>query len=182
MLTLTIPPVESFDEATSEFINFEGATIQLEHSLVSLSKWESKFEKPFLSTEVKTDKEVLYYIKAMTLTEDTPPEVYSRLTNNNFKQINEYIDSKMSATWFTEKKNTNTSKEIITAEVLYYWMIALTIPFECQYWHLSRLFTLIKVCNEKNDTGKKQKMSRSELAARNRTLNEQRKAQLKTSG
>lgn len=182
MLSITIKAVELFDETSQEFITTEDVILQLEHSLVSLSKWEGIWEKPFLSDKPKSDKETLDYIKCMTLSEDISPDVYYRLSNANIKEISNYIDAKMSATWFNESKMQVGSRnsEVITAEIIYYWMISLNIPFECQLWHLNKLLTLIKVCNQKNAPAKK--MGRQELNAQNRALNEARKAELNTNG
>lgn len=180
MLTIVVPGIELFDEATQEFVNADGFVLELEHSLISLSKWESKYEKPFLTKDNKTNEEVTEYIKAMILNPNFPPEVISRLSQENMDLITKYLDSKMSATWFSDTKVTPKNREIITAELIYYWMISLNIPMECQYWHLNRLFTLIKIFNVKNATPKK--MSRSEIVARNRELNAQRKAKYGTSG
>jgi hypothetical protein len=183
MLTIKLDSVELFDEILQEFINTEETTLQLEHSLVSLSKWESFWEKPFLSSEDKTNEEVLHYIKCMNLSENTPKDLYNRLSSANVKEISDYIDSKMSATWFNEaavKTGGPFNREIITAEIIYYWMISLNIPFECQYWHLNKLLTLVKVCNLKNTPPKK--MGRQEMLSRNKALNEARKAQHNTKG
>lgn len=179
MLTLAIPMSEGYDEENEEFVETDEVVIQLEHSLVSLSKWESFFEKPFLSTTEKTADEIFWYIRTMTLTPDVPPEVFNNLTEKNIIEIDEYMNSKQTATWFNES-NQERSREIITAEIIYYWMVALQIPFECQYWHLNRLLTLVRVCNQKN--APKKKMTDAEIRQRNRELNEQRRRELKTTG
>lgn len=180
MLALTVLGAELFDEENAVFTYAEGFVLELEHSLVSLSKWESKHEKPFLAKEAKTDEEVLSYVEAMVLTPNPPPDFLKKLSRDNFDEINRYIDAKMTATWFAEQPNAPRTREIITAELIYYWMLSFTIPVECETWHLNRLFTLIKICNVKNS--KPTKMSRAEAAARNRELNAQRKAQLGTQG
>lgn len=179
MFKIIIPDSEHYDEATSSFVTLPGGELELEHSLVSISKWESMWEKPFLGSDEKTDEETFSYVKHMTLNEVEDESIYFRLTSKNLTDINAYINKKMTATWFRERP-AGKSREIVTSELIYYWMISLNIPLECETWHLNRLFTLIKVCNEKNAPSKK--MSRNEIAARNRALNEQRKAQLKTRG
>ena len=182
MLPITIKANELFDDNTGEFIAVKEQTLQLEHSLVSLSKWESKWHKPFLDTLEKgllTLDETIDYIKFMTLTPNVNENVYKFIDQSHMNEINKYISNPMTATTFS-KTNTSGSKEIVTAELIYYSMIALNIPFECQKWHLNRLLTLIKVCNIKNQPPKK--MSRSELMSRNAALNAARRKQLNTKG
>ena len=180
MLRITIPAVEQWDEAKQEFIYTKEQTLSLEHSLVSLSKWESKWCKPFLTKQEKTFEETLDYIKCMTLTQNVDPEVYNYLTNGNIKEINEYIEAPMTATYFSDEKTSKISREQVTAELIYYWMIALNIPFECQKWHLNRLLTLIKVCNIKNQPPKKR--SKKDIMSRNAALNAARRKRLNTKG
>jgi hypothetical protein len=185
MLQITIPEavVEEFDERTNEFVYTtvcKEQTLQLEHSLVSLSKWESKWCKSFLSKNKKTDEELIDYIKCMTITQNVNPEVYQHLTPENFKQIDAYIAAPMTATVFSEDKSSKGSREVVTSELVYYWMIALNIPFECQKWHLNRLLTLIRVCNIKNAPPKKR--SKHDIMRGNAALNAARRKQLNTRG
>ena len=154
MLTVTIPAREMFDEKTGTFFTTKKQTLQLEHSLVSISKWESKWHKAFLNKEPKTFAQTIDYIKCMTITQNVDPLVYNRLTRSNFDEIHKYIEAPMTATTFYENLQKGRSKEIVTAELIYYWMIALNIPFECQKWHLNRLLTLIRVCEVKNNPPK----------------------------
>ena len=181
MLRLVVPiSPEGWDEQKEEFVEAKTQVLQLEHSLVSLSKWESKWCKPFLSEGSKTEEEILDYIKYMTLTQNVNPDVYSHLTAENFKQIDAYINAPMTATTFSENKGGRNKREVITAELIYYWMIALTIPFECQKWHLNRLLTLIRVCNIKNQPPKKR--SRRDTASSYAQLNAARRKQLNSKG
>jgi hypothetical protein len=148
-----------------------------------LSKWESHFEKPFLNAEEKTEEEVLFYIeKCMLRTKNPQGEIFQKLSKNNYDAVQDYINAKRSATWFKETKDrpTGGSRQIITAAVIYGWMVHLRIPFETQHWHLNELFTLIKVCNEQTKTPTK--VSRSEAARQQAELNAQRKKQLGTRG
>lgn len=180
MLQITIPAVELFDEYRNEFVSTKEQTLQLEHSLVSLDKWESKWCKPFLSKQDKTPEELLDYVKCMTITQNVDPNVYYFLTDDNLREINSYIEAPMTATTFSDDKNAKKDREIITAELIYYWMIALNIPFECRKWHLNKLLTLVKVCNIKNQPPKK--TSKKDLLSRNAALNAARRKQYNTSG
>lgn len=179
MLKITIDMGDGFDEATNRFVDGATVTLELEHSLVSLSKWESKFEKPFLGRESKTSAETLAYIEAMILTPNFSPEVFSKLSSENIAEINEYIGAKMTATTINSRDQ-RPSRQVITSELIYYWMVAMNIPFECQYWHLNRLLMLVRVCNEMNKPQKK--MSKRDLMDRNRSLNAQRRAASGSSG
>lgn len=178
-LEVTVAP-DGWDEATETFIYAQTVTLQLEHSLVSLSKWESKWCKSFLSKNEKTPEETFDYIKCMTITEGVDPDVYNHLTNQHIQQINKYIEAPMTATYFSDQKNGGGSREVITSELIYYWMIALQIPFECQYWHLNRLLTLVRVCNIKNQPPKK--MSKRDITSRNAALNAARRKQMNSRG
>lgn len=181
MLQITIPSRELWDESRDEFVITKEQTLQLEHSLISISKWESKWQKAFLTKQEKTLEESIDYIKCMTLNQNIDPSVYNYLTNDNIRQINAYIDSPMTATYFSEEKSGKGGHgEQITSELIYYWMIALQIPFECQKWHLNRLLTLVRVCNIKNQPPKKR--SRREIMSRNAALNAARRKQMNTRG
>lgn len=179
MLTIKIPDQEFFNEETQEFFTMKGQTLQLEHSLVSLSKWESKWNKPFLSKEDKTVEETMDYIKCMTITQNPKPHIYNLLTDKNILEIKNYIDAPMTATTFSNV-NQGHSREIVTSELIYYWMISLNIPMKCEKWHLNRLLTLIRVCNIKNGPAKK--MSKKEIMSRNAALNAARRKKLNTKG
>jgi len=178
VLTLQVKLLEKYNESTKEFISTL-FTVELEHSLVSLSKWESNFQKPFLGAD-QTPEEILWYIKSMIITPDVPPILFDRLSEEHFKAINDYINAPMTATTFKDSGSKSNSREVITAEIIYYWMITFQIPIEFQHWHLNRLLTLIKVVNLKNSP--KKKMSPQEVARRQRELNEQRRAQMNTRG
>lgn len=180
MLEIIIPATEQWDEKNQEFITSKEQILRLEHSLVSLSKWESKWCKPFLSKENRTMEETIDYIKCMTLTQNVDDHVYNLLTIDNIKKVNEYISAPMTATTFSDSNKKGGGNEIITSELIYYWMISLNIPFECQKWHLNKLFTLIKVCSIKNQPPKK--MSKKDIMSRNAALNAARRKQMNTKG
>lgn len=180
MLTITIPATEEFNESTGEFLYSREQTLQMEHSLLSISKWESKWCKPFLSKQDKTYEETIDYIKCMTLSKNIDDSIYRCLTQENLEAINEYIGAPMTATYFSNHERGGRNSEQITSELIYYWMITLQIPFECQKWHINRLLTLIRVCNVKNQPPKK--MSKREIMSRNAALNAARKQQMNTKG
>lgn len=178
-LTIRVPEKEFFDPAKNEFVEVRETTLILEHSLISVTKWESKWHKPYLSREEKTKEEVLDYIRCMTLN-SVDPNVYYALSDSNISEIVEYIKNPMTATTF-KKENKRLSREIITNELIYYWMTALNIPFDpCQKWHLSRLLTLIEVCSIKNQPPKN--MSKSDVMRQYKSLNAQRRARLHSKG
>lgn len=179
MLKITIPAIEKYDEVKNEFITSKESILQLEHSLVSLSKWESKWHKSFLSQDDKSVEETIDYIRCMTITQNVQEEVYACLTNDNMNKVRDYIKDDMTATTIFNDNNT-INREIITAEIIYYWMIALNIPFDCQKWHLNKLLTLINVCNIKNSPPKK--MSNQDLMSRNSQLNAARRKAMNTKG
>ncbi len=180
MLKLTIEATEMYDDVNEEFITIPKTILSLEHSLISLSKWESKWCVPFLSSKDKTEAQTIDYVRCMTLTQNVNEEVYKSLTTINFDEINSYIEQPMTATTIKNDAMKKTSREIITAELIYYWMVAFNIPFECQKWHLNKLLTLINVCSIKQTPPKQ--MGKSSALKANSALNAQRKAALGTRG
>jgi len=180
MLILTVPGRDLYDEAKEEFISQEPFTLELEHSLVSLSKWESKFRKPFLAANEKSQTELLGYIECMILDPVYPKDVVRRFSSKNMEEVKDYIESPEIATTFGEMPKKNVRGEVVTSELIYYWLVTFNIPFEVERWHLNRLFSLVRICNIKNQ--KPDKTSKNDTARRYRELNAQRKTQLNTSG
>lgn len=180
MLTITVPGDEVYDESTGLLSTVNDVHLELEHSLVSLSKWEQMYEKSFLAATEKSDEEVLAYIECMITTTNYPLGVMYNLTQDNLDEINNYINAKMTATTFHEPPGAPKTREVITSELIYYWMTVFNIPFECERWHLNRLFTLIRVCNIKQEKPKKQ--SRATAAQQRAELNAKRRAELGTKG
>jgi len=180
MLSITVGATESFDEAEGKFVSTGGTVVELEHSLVSLSKWEAIHEKPFLGKSSKSPEELLSYVSCMLVTKNPAGNFPDNLSKENLEAINEYINAKMTATWFSEQPGAPQTREVITAELIYYWMTVFQIPFECENWHLNRLFTLIRICNVKQS--KPKKMSQAEAARQRAELNAARRAQYGTSG
>lgn len=183
MLQITVPAVELYDDANNEFIYLEERTLQLEHSLASLSKWESKWCKPFITkANDKTNEEVIDYIKCMTLTPNVDPDVYIRLSKSNYEEIENYINAPMTATTFKKLPGGGRrGSETVTAEIIYWWMISLNIPMQWEERHLNSLLTLIRVCNDKNNPSKK-KMSSREIASQYASLNAARMQQFNSKG
>lgn len=179
MLKLVIPECENWNNEKGEFIYTRGGTIYLEHSLVSISKWESKWKTPFLSNNKKTTEEILDYINCMSLNGDIS-EIIEGLSSENMSEISDYISDSMTATWFSEDNEKSSSSEQITSELIYYWMFSSGIPLECEKWHLNRLLTLIRIFSVKNKPPKK--MGRNDILSRNRQLNEARRNKFNTRG
>lgn len=187
MLKITIPAREWYDEEKEEFLYSKEHKLQLEHSLISISKWESKWEKPFLEPRPdspgKSLEETIDYARCMCLNPNVDPEVFLELTNENIQEINQYINAKMTATWFTEygsKQIGPGNIKVITSEVIYAWMVQYGIPAEYQKWHLNRLLTLIRVLNNMN--GEQQKMSKNDILKRNAALNAARRKKFNSKG
>lgn len=179
-IKITIPPIEVYDEVKNEFITFKEQTLTFEHSLVSLSKWEAKWHKPFIDNSKNiTPEELEDYIKFMTLTQNVDERIYKYLPASVYAQLTKYMEDPMTATWFSKSKRRG-GRQVVTAEIIYYWMIQLNIPFECRKWHLNSLLTLIRVCNEKNQPPKR--MSKKEQMAQQRSLNAARRAAMHTRG
>lgn len=181
MLHIKVPAREFYDESIGEFVYVDEQTLVMEHSLISISKWEAKWKKPYLSNDQKTKEELFDYLKCMTVKPSkVDPMVYRALSKENLKDIYDYIQDPMTATTINEPKQSG-RKEVLTSEVIYYYMIAQNIPIELEKWHINRLITLIKVCAIKNNPNQK-KMSRSAIAKQNRALNAARKAKYRTKG
>lgn len=188
MLNIVIPGVEYFDEKQNCFVEVKTTKLQLEHSLFSIEKWEAKWHKPFYNwSEEKTEEERIDYIRCMTITQNVDPKIYHLIPNQVKKQIEEYMNDPMTATWFRKEEGKPRNREVITSEIIYWWMFAQGIPLECQKWHINRLLTQIRVCSEKNKessdpkSGKRKRMSRKSLADR-KSLNQSRKSELNSRG
>lgn len=180
MLEIVIPDTELFDESTMEFRQVKSTVLRLEHSLVSVSKWEAKWKIPFLTKDRKTVEQTIDYIRCMTINQKSVnPETYRALTNEHINMVNEYISTDQTATTFNDANNP-VSREIITSEVIYFWMSQYNIPMECQKWHLSRLLTLLRIAGIKNSPEKK--MPRNAIYSRNRALNAARRKAHRTKG
>lgn len=180
MLKIIIEGDELYDEEKNEFTTIVVGALEFEHSLLSVSKWEAKYQKPFLSAGEKTREEAIGYLEAMLMTPGVDPDVLETISSSALDKVNEYIDSPQSATTFGEMPTRRGPSEVITSELIYFWMVSFNIPFECERWHLNRLFALIRICNIKNSPPKK--MSKTERALQMRELNEKRRRELGTTG
>lgn len=180
MLRITIPSSDLWDEVKNEFIHTKEQQLSLEHSLVSVSKWEAKWRKPFLSGKAMSLEETEDYVRCMTVTQNVSDDIYLHIPNDILSQICRYIEAPMTATWFGNEDKPNTCRKIITSELIYCRMIALGIPFECEKWHLNRLLTLIRVCSEENKPRKKQ--NTRDIYSRNAALNAARRKRLGSKG
>lgn len=178
MLEIAIKESEAWDEARQVFVYTKPCILTLEHSLISVSKWESKWHKPYLSAKQLSREESVDYVRCMTIGRVLDDSVYNFLTVDDFKKINAYVTDPMSATYF-KKSGGYGSNEKIVSELIYYWMIALGIPFECEKWHLNRLLALIQVCNRKSNPTK---LSAKEAAERNAAINKARRAAAHSKG
>ena len=176
MLQIVVPAGEFFDERTERFIQSNGVILQLEHSLLSVSKWESKWKKPWLSKEDnKTPEENLDYIRCMTINKNVDPLAYYCISPEDMERITQYIYDDMTATTFySYKKTIEEANDVITSEIIYYWMVAANIPFEAEKWHLNRLITLIRVCSHNNNPNK-EKLTKADIYARNKAWNAARR-------
>lgn len=180
MLQIYVPEKEIYDEEHNEFLYIKGRELHLEHSLISISKWESKWKKPYLSNEKRTNEEIIDYVRCMTIDKSVDYYLYYALTTENFNEISNYIGDSMTATWFRDTGSKVNSGEAVTSELIYFWMVSYNIPFECEKWHLNRLLTLIKICNIKNQPEKK--MNRRAILEQNKALNDARRARMHTRG
>lgn len=181
MLHVTIPGIELFNESTGMFDYTKSQKLQLEHSLVSVSKWESKWKKAFLSDNPRNLEESTDYIRCMTLTQNVDEDCYKYIPAALFEEINSYIDDDMTATTFSAISGGGRSRSgTVTAEIIYYWMVSFNIPFECQKWHLNRLMTLIRVCSIKQQDPKKR--STQSILQENKAMNDARRKQYNTNG
>lgn len=180
MIQVTIPGGELFDSKTNEFVNFKTTTVSLEHSLISISKWEAKWKKPFFKNEERSLDEIVDYIACMSLNPNIDHRIFHKISSAEVRRVSDYISDPMTATTFNELEDFKNNKQIVTSELIYYWMIAYNIPFECQKWHINRLLTLIRICGIKNAPPKK--TSKAEMMRKRAQINAERRSKLHTKG
>lgn len=181
MLYVTVPETELYDEVNEEFITLKPVTLKMEHSLLSISKWEALYNKAFLTGKQHTEQETIEYIKCMTIG-DVDDSVYDRLTDKNLQEILEYMESSKTATYVPKERVEGKAPEVTTSEVLYYEMFVCGIPIECERWHLTKLLALIHVFSVKNKAPGQKRMSRRELMSRNAAINAARRKKYNTAG
>lgn len=185
MLDIVTDPIEIYDENANLFTTVPSQHLQLEHSLISLTKWEAKWKIPFLAHNDKTDEQLNDYIRCMTINRGVDPRIYSALSRSDIDKISDYINDPHTATTFSSNRASKSSlgrQPVVTSEIIYYDMIQFGIPFECEKWHLGRLLTLIHVCSIKEMARSGKKMSKAETAKRYAQLNAERKARYHTKG
>ncbi len=180
MLSITVKGTEFFDEKSGEFHTTKDQVLNLEHSLISLSKWEGKYHKPFIGKGPENEEEMLDYVRCMTITQNVEPYVYRNLSSDNIMDIKKYMEDPMTATWFSDKRNPKTRQKTVTAELIYYWMFRLNIPIQFEKWHLNRLLTLIRLCNLED--APKKKMKPKDIYKQNAELNRMRREQTHSNG
>lgn len=178
-LILHVPKRELYDNTTGEFSYLPAVSLELEHSLLSISKWESRWKKSFLNTEKLEGEEFIDYIRCMTL-KPVNAEVYLRLTNRNLAAANAYISDPMSATTFTDKRTNKpvNKKKRVTSEEIYSWLVRYQIPWEAQKWNFNRLMNLLRICEINNDP-KSNKMSMKDTYADYKAINAANRARFK---
>jgi hypothetical protein len=179
-IKVTIPRQELYDESTNEFKEIKETTLLLEHSLVSISKWEAKWHIPYINTKEKTEEQAFDYLRCMTITQNVNPEIYKYIPIEEAQRIKEYIEDPMTATTITKQEGKGRSNKILTSEVIYFYMFSYNIPAEFDKWHLNRLLMLIDVFNEENKP--KKKMSKTQAMSRYASLNAARRARLNSAG
>lgn len=178
MKTIIIPKSEYYDQAKNEFVYIDETVLKLEHSLLALSEWEAKWKKPFFTQKSRTIGEMRDYVRCMTIGKKAPEIVYASISIDLLKDIFEYVNDSRTATWINERKPMGgmpgSRNQVITSELIYYWMVAAQVPFEAEKWHLSRLFMLLRICSIKSQPSKK--MSKNEVLRQHAALNAARRA------
>ena len=182
MLQLKISSSRWFDESREEFVIYPATSLKLEHSLISIQRWEAKWHKSFLNSKELSTEEIKDYVRCMSLDQNVDAAVYDRLTMKEIDQIKEYIANPMTATTFSNRNPSPPGRQIVTAELIYYWMTAYNIPFECAKWHINQLLTLIRVCGIKNSPNNKVKGSNRKMGEQRAALNKARRARTGSAG
>ena len=181
MLTILVKGQDFYDEAREEFVVVKPQKLVLEHSLLSISKWEARWKKTFFSDSM-TVEEMMDYIKCMTVSTKVNPLIYDCLTRKDYETIKKYMEDPMTATTIRKNPNAPKRRRTLTSELIYCWMFSLNIPMECEKWHINRLLTLIEVTSIENNPKGKRKMSRHDILSQNSALNAARRAKYHTRG